>query len=138
MKKILLLVMSIVVLLQSVSLSLSADGTDNFEFIVDGVEYTVQFIETDLSHPQQALVAAYLVGADYSEMINGNDGESINNLWCTLFGHNYTTSSVGIITHKYRSSQPRCKNDIYNVQVCDRCEDTVKTLVSTSYIYCCD
>ena len=58
-------------------------------------------------------------------------------LWCTLFGHTYETHSATKITHCVYETDPRCLEEIYDVQVCSRCENTISEVVGKAYISCC-
>ncbi len=59
------------------------------------------------------------------------------NLTCKLIGHKFEYSNVTTVTHKARSSAPRCLEQLYNHGVCIRCGDSESTLTNSSYIYCC-
>lgn len=59
-------------------------------------------------------------------------------LKCTLFGHDYKTETVTTITHKVRSTSPRCLKEIFETKICTVCSDTVSTLLSDQLIICCD
>ena len=139
MKKILSITLVLLLMISTSIIGVFAEpDAPEYTFFVDGTEYTVQFVETSLNEVQQEALAAHLVGVGNIAVVSITPGEECNNLWCTLFGHDYTESIVNVITHRVSNSAPRCKNQRYSVQVCDRCEDTVQTLISTSYIYCCD
>ena len=58
-------------------------------------------------------------------------------LWCNLFGHSYETHTVDKITHCVYDTNPRCQDDLYEVQICTRCEHTISTRIATTYISCC-
>ena len=68
---------------------------------------------------------------------DADNGETYG-LRCTLFGHDYKTEYVDVIRHKIRSTRPRCIDDLYKVQICTVCSDTVSTLVSSQSIDCCE
>lgn len=59
------------------------------------------------------------------------------NLLCTLFSHKYESEAITTITHKVRSTAPRCRRSTYYVSVCSRCGDTKKELLAEDYINCC-
>lgn len=137
-KRLISILVTMIILSTCIVLGVNAENENpEFVFCVDGVEYTVQFLETDLSAFQQELVAAQLVGADahIAELIGGDD---LENIWCDLFGHDFTVSSVSVVEHKVRATQPRCIKRIYDVSVCNRCDYTESVLVTSYYIYCCD
>lgn len=58
-------------------------------------------------------------------------------LWCNMFGHSYESHSAEKITHCVYDTNPRCQDDLYEVQVCKRCEHTISTLIATTFISCC-
>ena len=66
-------------------------------------------------------------------------GESINSrgILCTIFGHDLITTNTTKITHKAKTSAPRCLEEVYKVEACEDCDYVNSTLVSSRYIYCC-
>jgi hypothetical protein len=58
-------------------------------------------------------------------------------LTCTLLGHKLENTAVSTITHKVRSTAPRCVKKTYAYQACTRCDYETSQLVETVYIYCC-
>lgn len=76
------------------------------------------------------IVAYFTEGAE-------DDASATYGLTCTLFGHTYDSKTIKTVTHKARSSAPRCLQKVYNYQLCSRCGDETSTLISSSYIYCC-
>ncbi len=58
-------------------------------------------------------------------------------LTCTLFGHKLETVQTTSITHKARTTAPRCLKRTYEYSACTRCDYETSTLVSTAYIHCC-
>ena len=58
-------------------------------------------------------------------------------LTCTLFGHKLDPSSVSVITHKVRTTSPRCVRKTYLYQACTRCDYETSELIATEYIICC-
>ena len=71
-------------------------------------------------------------------MVNGDDDITTYNLWCNMFGHKETVESVETITHKARTSSPRCLSQIWDVYACTRCNEVIsQELLSQLYIDCC-
>lgn len=71
-------------------------------------------------------------------MVNGDDGATVYNLWCNLFGHKETIESVETITHKVDSVAPRCLSQIWDIYACTRCNEVLQQkLLSEAYIFCC-
>ena len=70
-------------------------------------------------------------------LIYGNDEISTCGLSCFLFGHNYQTETITLVTHRARTTAPRCLEEEYEIRTCSKCGDTQKTLLSSGYINCC-
>lgn len=62
---------------------------------------------------------------------------STYNVICTLFGHKLETSTASTVTHKARTTAPRCLKKTYTVESCTRCDYSTKTLKNSQYISCC-
>lgn len=91
------------------------------------------FIENeDISEETRAKIIAY-----YSDPNHEDDGIATCGLTCTLFGHKFESSAVRTVTHKARSTAPRCLQKTYNFDTCTRCDYETSTLLSSVYIYCC-
>ena len=58
-------------------------------------------------------------------------------LTCTLLGHKLESSNISKITHKARTTAPRCLKKTYKYETCTRCDYEKSTLVSSTYISCC-
>ena len=58
-------------------------------------------------------------------------------LTCTLLGHKTETTRVYKITHKVRSTSPRCLKKTYTYEACTRCDYENSTLMASEYIACC-
>lgn len=111
--------------------SATAETVNSSVIIVsDGVEYTVEFKNTTLSDEQQQAIAERLVNDE-------EDSVQSYGLMCTLFGHKTEQSTVAVITHKVRTTSPRCKRETYLVTICTRCDYQEQDLGGTSYIVCC-
>ena len=105
-----------------------AEETDSFKYEIGNT--TVQFEEDcPFDRDTQRAVAEYLV--------YGDDGAEPYNLLCSIFGHNYESTTSTAIVHKARATAPRCRKDSYEVSVCSRCGDTQKNLVRSVYFACC-
>ncbi len=66
-----------------------------------------------------------------------DNGTATYGLTCTLFGHKLQSSTVATVTHKVRSSAPRCVRKTYDYDACTRCDYENAELTDTEYIYCC-
>ena len=73
-----------------------------------------------------------------SHFISSHDAVQPYGLKCTLFGHDYKTEIVTTITHRVRSTSPRCLKEIFETKICTVCSDTVSTRLSNQLIICCD
>ena len=86
---------------------------------------------TEFTIEEQKIIRAHFIGNDDIAQSYG--------LKCTLFGHDYKTEIVTVITHKVRSSAPRCLKENFETKVCTVCSDTVSTPIgSKDFIYCCN
>ena len=132
MKKIISILIILCIMMTVLCVVASAESTGNsaYTFETDEAHYTVEFNDNNLTEQQQMRIAEKLIGNDDMVQTCG--------LGCTLFGHDYKYTSANVITHKYRSSSPRCKKDMYNVTYCEDCDYTEETLTTTTYIVCCD
>lgn len=73
------------------------------------------------------------------ESIYGNICKSETyGLKCTLFGHNYKSEITEVIRHKASETKPRCIKETHDFKVCSVCSDMTSTLLTQSYIDCCD
>ena len=66
-----------------------------------------------------------------------NDGVSTYGITCTLLGHKLESTLVETITHKVRTTAPRCLKKTYTYQACTRCDYETSQLIATENIYCC-
>ena len=64
-------------------------------------------------------------------------GIRVYGLTCTIFGHDKQISKAKVTEHKVAKTEPRCKEAIYTVTTCSRCEYEEMTFVNSYYIYCC-
>ena len=124
------LIAILIILTITVVLVSATEVNTQYTYQKNNTTYTVEFMETELSAEQLEQVAYNLVYAQEP------DGQTYG-LACTLFGHKLTESTVSVITHKVRTYAPRCKREIYDVTVCERCDYQTQTLSTTSYLDCC-
>lgn len=130
MKKITSVFMVLMLFVLSATLITSASENPTVVITTDDAEYTVEFENTTLSDEQKQAIAEKLI--NYEE-----DSVQTYGLMCTLFGHDIEESTVSVITHKVRTSSPRCKREMYQVTICNRCDYQEQELTTTSYIVCC-
>lgn len=130
MKKILSVFLALTLFALSATLLTSATEIPIVVITTDDAEYTVEFENTNLSEEQREAIAHNLVFGE-------DDTVQTYGLMCTLFGHNTEENKVSVITHKVKTTSPRCKRETYNVTICTRCDYQEQELTSTSYIVCC-
>ncbi len=127
MKKIIIVVLSIVMLL-SFCISTSANEENGNIYHIG--EKTVIFeVNSDFTVKQQEAIALFVANPEY--------GVAKANVLCSLFGHKYTTELAHVITHEYFPTAPRCKQETFEVTYCTRCDESSMLLIGTSLISCC-
>ena len=89
-------------------------------------------INNEVSTETQEKIKRYFASGEPS-----NDGDSTYGITCTLLGHKLENSIVDVISHKVRSTAPRCLEKTYAYEACTRCDYETSELVKTSYIFCC-
>lgn len=121
--KILSLVMAIAMMFSVLQMPAFAEEADYAEG-----EVTYIF-EEGISEEMKERIIAHFIGEE-------SPSSSTYSL-CDLLGHKieYTTSTR--VTHKARTTAPRCLQQVYIVEVCTRCDYTTSYLDSQEYIYCC-
>lgn len=91
---------------------------------------TIEF-HNEVSDEVKAKVIAHFHGED-------NDTVSSRGITCSLLGHKLETGSTSVVTHKVRTSAPRCLRETYNYEICSRCDYSEYTLLYSEYIFCCN
>lgn len=128
MKKLFALIMTIALVFGVISISASAEETSENIIINDG--QTVFIFENGLSSEMQNRFIA-----DYYNL--DDDGAETYGLTCTLLGHKLESTTAITITHKVRTSAPRCLREYYTHEACSRCDYSNSTLFHSEYISCC-
>lgn len=129
MKRIIAIIMVMVSLFCVMSVSVGAEGLDEGTVTVT-VDETVFIFDAETTEEfRDKFIEDYFNGED--------DGATAYGLMCTLFGHKIETTSVTAVTHKVRTTAPRCRRDTYSVDNCTRCDYTKSTLSRSVYIACC-
>ena len=129
MKKIIALIMAVVSVFSVMTISAYAQNIEE-ETVTVTVENTDFIFNSNTTEEfRSKFIASYLNPVD--------DGAETYGLTCTLFGHNLESSIVTSVTHKVRTTAPKCLQEKYNVETCTRCDYTNKTLISSTYISCC-
>lgn len=128
MKKYISLFLTIVLCLSFV---LSVNATNGTVYSYNGVD--VFFEENSaLSEGMKLQVAEMLVDG-----ASGGEDIATYNLWCSLFGHKNTLETVETIQHKVDTEAPRCLSQMWELNICTRCENVEETLLTQKYIDCC-
>ena len=129
MKKIIALIMAMVCVFSAMTISVYADGEE--ENTVTVTVNDIEFVfDADTTEEFRSKTIAHYFG-------HGNDGTDSYGLTCTLFGHKLENSITTAITHKASATDPRCLRQMFNTEVCTRCDYTNSTLINTAYISCC-
>lgn len=124
--KIFALILVLATLLCAVVIPVNATETEAHEHIEIYIENDNISDET-----KEKIITFYTNGGEEKE------GISTYGLTCALLGHKLESSAVSTITHKVRSTSPRCLKKIYNYESCTRCDYENSVLASQKYISCC-
>lgn len=125
-KKILSFILAIAILTCMFVMPVNATDTKANEHFVIIIEN-----ENISEDTKEKAIAFYTNGGEEKE------GIAAYGLTCTLLGHKLETTGVSKITHKVRSSSPRCLKKIYDYSACTRCDYEESVLISSAYIVCC-
>ncbi len=129
MKKIIALIMVVVSLFSVLSISVYAE---------DASENTVTDTVNEIEFIFDANTSEEYRNNFIAHYFNENDEDvATYGLMCTLFGHKLESSIITAITHKVRTTSPRCLRETYDTEACTRCDYTNATLIDTAYIGCC-
>lgn len=124
-KRFISLILSLVLLMGAFAIPTSASHVHETDEIVVVIE------NDELSDEMKEKIIAY-----YTDD-NHDDDTATYGLTCTLLGHDLETTKTHTITHKARTTAPRCLKKVYNHKACTRCDYQEATLLSSEYIYCC-
>lgn len=127
MKRIICVLISMLILMTSACVFASA--LEENVYVIDGIEYTVQFDDSVPSEKQEIIAQALIGGDCCSAQPYG--------LGCTLFGHDYAYTTSTVVQHKIFPTAPRCVEYLYDVTYCEDCDYTEQTMIARNYIYCC-
>lgn len=126
MKKVISLILSLCFILSLGVIPASAEEA------VETNDVTIIIHNENISEETKEKLIAF-----YSDPESHNDTAATYGLTCTLFGHKLESTTTSVITHKVRTTVPRCQKKIYNYEACTRCDYENSTLLSTTYIDCC-
>ncbi len=130
MKRIVSILICALILMTTLCVVASAESNNTYTFETGDEHIVVTFESDNLTEEQQRRVAEGLVfGKDNTAATYG--------LGCTLFGHDYVYETSYVVTHKVRTTHPRCRQQTYEVTYCEDCDFHEETLVDTRYVDCC-
>lgn len=130
MKKIISIFLMVTLFVLSATIITSASESPTVVITTENAEYTIEFESTTLSEEQRMAIAHNLV-------FGKDDNAQTYGLMCTLFGHKTEQIKATKITHKVKTTSPRCKRDSYVITTCTRCDYYDEEYTGTSYISCC-
>lgn len=125
------------ILASALTLTIFADGINPLIYQYIDPEITVEFADAlNISPERQQQIADEIAGINTSS-VSAFPSVSPNNIICTLFGHDLSTTTVTATHHKVHVHEPRCLVEIYHVTACSRCNYTDPQLVGSGFICCC-
>lgn len=129
MKKLLAIILAIASVFSVMTFTASAE---------EAAEDTVVIVRGDVEYIFDASTSEDLRESFIADCENEHEDDvEACSILCTLLGHEIERSTVATITHKARTTAPRCLQKIYTVESCTRCDYSSKTLKSSVYISCC-
>ena len=126
MKKLISLILSLCFILSLGVIPSSAEEA------VETSDVTIIIHNEDISEETKEKLIAF-----YSDPETQVNDATTYGLTCTLFGHKLESTVTTVITHKVRTTAPRCQEKTYTYEACTRCDYENSTLIGTTYIYCC-
>ena len=125
------LLFTALLLLLSMILCLNCFATSDQQYIYEIENQTIIFEENSAFDQETKQYIVECLANEYPDAVTYN-------LLCDLFGHKYETSeTVRRIIHCVELTNPRCKEETYNVNVCSRCDALEHEIIATVYISCC-
>lgn len=132
MKRIISVTLTVLLLAALCLQPVFADDEDYI--VIECGNTTVYFnADTEFTAEEREAIALVLAGEEQQHSHGGDDPD---NIICDIFGHKTTTEEVTAVTHCVLPTPPRCRQDIYLVTTCSRCDYIDHQLISTSYIDC--
>jgi hypothetical protein len=126
----------------STSQDVTVSTSKGFGYKGDTIGNDLYFTLSDGTNVLNCCVEYYLTNEDtdvYTQTQNLKIGDSVTvyGITCTLLGRKLENSTVDVITHKVRTSSPRCVCKTYLYQACTRCDYETSDLMATEDIVCC-
>lgn len=113
-----------------IALSISAIADNATENGTTVRKEVVFLADTSFSPEEQEIIRAHFMKPDDEVQQYG--------LKCSIFGHDYKTEIVSVVTHKVRDNHPRCLKETFETKICTVCSDTVSKQINREFIHCCD
>lgn len=129
MKKIIALILVVVSLFSVMSISAYAESIEENTISI-AINDTVFVFDVNTSEEFRIKAIAHYFNHD-------DDNTASYGLTCTLFGHKLESSVITTITHKVRTTSPKCLEETYDTEACTRCDYANATLIGSEYIVCC-
>jgi len=130
MKKISFVLIIAICLVSILTNYIFAEDNWSFDFFIDGTEINIS--------SEEEITESFAYGIAH-RIVFGDEGQAhINGLYCNMYGHSYVTTTATTITHRYYATAPRCLKEIYSVKTCSVCGHEIRTLESSTRIYCCN
>jgi len=114
-------------------LSITLFATSNYNDIFTSHHHDITVIfseETSFTKAEQERIETYL--------ITGEQPIS-RGVWCNLFGHSmsYTGEGVTTVSHRVRTTDPRCLQQTYAIYSCSTCGEISSSLIGSAHKSCC-
>lgn len=117
----------------ALSFSFSANVISESEIHYQEKDVTVIFdAESIFSNEQKQFIANKIV---LGELLV-DDGVSTY-AWCWLTGHDIVSEGVTVFEHKVSDTDPRCRENVYIVESCTKCDHMEYTLIYSEMTLCC-
>jgi len=123
--------------LSVLTLAVFADGINPLVYEYHNPDITVEFSEPlNVTVERQQQIADNIAGVGPS-FIPGSNNELPENIICSLFGHDLSTTTVTATHHKVLVHSPRCLVKMYYVTACSRCDYSNVEEAGSFFIVCC-
>ena len=136
MKKTISLFLSLALVFSLCAVSVFQVGAaDVLEYVRVNGDTEIKVEYTDLTDEEIEYVIALVERAKSGE--SDEYGISTCNVLCSVFGHKIKTSKVSIIEHRVYDTYPRCLQEFYTTEICERCDYQNVELTSAVRVGCC-
>jgi len=130
-------IIGLILLLSALTIFVFADEPVQTTYQYTNPDITIIFSEPlNVTAERQQSIANNIAGATTNYIVSPGIADP-DNIICTLFGHDLSTTTVTATHHKVEKFSPRCIVDLYHVTACSRCNYTDAELISSFHIVCC-